>query len=224
MNKFVNILLLIVLIPVIGFSLFVGFDLPIELIKMSGANAPYTTEIFYSLALVLLLILLNRSIKRWLGIKMVNQVARFQWNVPLNNDRNKQVILYLILEASVHFFVAFSLYQITSQTLPIVLVLTISGLDHLVLGLLGKYKKLFRIGITSKAILLADREVKAIFFSGLKEVDLQQKSLFFDYREGLQLSIPSDAIPLKDVSDFKHRFESNIKREQVYFSEIFKAF
>lgn len=210
--------------PVIGFSLFVGFDLPIELIKMSGANAPYKTEIFYGFALVLLLILMNRSIKRWIGIKMVNQTNRFQWNVPLNDDRNKQVILYLILEASVHFFVAFSLYKITPQTLPIVLVLALFGIDHLILGILGKYKHLFRIGITSKAILLADREVKAIYFAGLKEVDMQQKSLFFDYKEGLQLSIPSDAIPMNDITDFKNKFESNIKRDQIYFSESFKAF
>lgn len=210
--------------PVIGFSLFVGFDLPIELIKMSGANAPYKTELFYSFALVLLLILMNRSIKRWMGIRMVNQTNRFQWNVPLNNDRNKQVILYLILEASVHFFVAFSLYKITPQSLPIVIVLALFGLDHLILGLLGKYKHLFRIGMTSKAILLADREVKAIYFSGLKEVDLQQKSLFFDYKEGLQLSIPSDSIPMNDIAEFKTKFERNIKRDQIYFSESFKAF
>jgi len=210
--------------PGIGFRLFVVFDLPIELIKMSGANAPYKKEIFYGLALVLLLILMNRSIKRWIGIKMVNQTSRFQWNVPLNDDRNRQVILYLILEASVHFFVAFSLFKITAQTLPIVAVLVLFGLDHLILGLLGKYKRLFRIGITSKAILLADREVKAIYFAGLKEVDMQQKSLFFDYKEGLQLSIPSDSIPVNAITDFKNKFESNIKRDHIYFSESFKAF
>lgn len=210
--------------PVIGFSLFVGFDLPIELIKISGANTPYKTEIFYGFALILLLILMNRSIKRWIGIKMVNQTKRFQWNVPLNDDRNKQVILYLILEASVHFFVAFSLYKITPQSFPVVLVLALFGIDHLILGLLGKYKHLFRIGITSKAILLVDREVKAIYFNGLKEVDLQQKSLFFDYREGLQLSIPSDAVPVNAIAEFKNKFESNIKRDQIYFSESFKAF
>ena len=103
-------------------------------------------------------------------------------------------------------------------------VLVLFGFDHLLLAVLGKYKKMFRIGITSKAILLADRETKLIYFSGLKEVSKQQQSLFFDYSNDLQLSLPSDSIPDSKIDIFKTTFENNLNRDKVYFKESFKSF
>jgi hypothetical protein len=224
MNKFVNLLLLVLIIPIIAFTIFIGFDLPIEIIKISGANAPYKEIIFMGFAVLLFLILVNRSIKRWLGIKMVNQTKRFQWNVEISRERSKQVVLYLVLEASVQLFVAYALYKVSEFALPVSIVLIVFSIDHLILAFVGSILKKFRIGITSKAILVADRETKAVYFQGLKEVDVQQQSLFFDYINDLQLSISSECIPSNDRANFKSFLDKNIDRNRVYFSESLKAF
>jgi hypothetical protein len=224
MNKFINILLLLIIFPVLAYTIFVGFDLPIEFLKTSGANTPYKTEIFSTFALIILIISTNRSVKRWLGLKMVNQIKKFQWNVEMNKERYNQVILYLILESFIHLFLGLSLYKIANEALPLTIVLLLFSLDHLVLAILGKNKNLFRIGLTSKAILTADREVKAIYFTGLRTVSFQQKSLFFDYSNNLQLTLSSDSIPKDERMNFKLALEKNINRDRVFFDESFKEF
>ncbi|MES2589928.1 MAG: hypothetical protein V4622_13200 [Bacteroidota bacterium] len=224
MNKFINILLLLILFPVISFTIIVGFDIPLEFLKLSGANIPYKTEIFYSFAILFFLIGGRRSLKRWMGIRMVNQISRFQWNAPMGENRYKQSNLYLILEASLHFFMAFALYQISDLALPIVFVLFVLGLDHLFFALLTKSKNLYRVGITSKAIVVADRDLKVVYFSGLRKVDKQQQSLFFDYIKDLQVSFPTDCIDEKMRAEFKEKLASNLDRDRIFFSESFKSF
>ena len=224
MNKFINILLLLIIFPVLAYTIFIGFDLPIEFLKTSGANTPYKTEIFSTFALIILIISTNRSVKRWLGLKMVNQIKKFQWNVEMNKERYNQVILYLILESFIHLFLGLSFYKIANEALPLTIVLLLFSLDHLVLAILGKNKHLFRIGLTSKAILTADREVKAIYFTGLRTVSFQQKSLFFDYSNNLQLTLSSDSIPKNERMNFKLALEKNINRDRVFFDESFKEF
>lgn len=224
MNKFINILLLIILFPVIGLTIIVGFDIPVDFLKLSGANLPYKLEIFSALAVLIFLIGARRSIRRWMGVRMVNTVKRFQWNAPMNKNRYKQSILYLILEAAVHFFIAITLVEVSFHSWPVALGLTILGIDHLFFAFLSKKRQLFRVGITSKAILVADRDVKALYFSGLKKISKHQQSLFFDYEEDLQIAFPSDCISDSEKEEFKQQIEKFVDRDRVFFTESFKNF
>jgi hypothetical protein len=59
-------------------TIFVGFDLPIESLRTSGQQFPYRFEIFLALGLLFLIINIRRSIRRWMGMRLVNQVVKFK--------------------------------------------------------------------------------------------------------------------------------------------------
>lgn len=224
MNKFINILLLLILLPVILLAIIIGFDIPLEFLKVTGAFIPYKLEIFCSLGAFILIIGARRSIKRWMGLRMVNQVSRFQWNAPMAPNRYKQSVLYLMLESLLHLVMAYALFSLTPFTWPVVVILSVLAMDHLFFAFLGSQKKLFRVGITSKAILVADRDLKAVYFTGLRKVSKHQQSLFFDYVKDFQVAFPSDCISENDKETFKTILAKNLDRDSVYFTESFKNF
>ena len=224
MNKFVNILLLLVMFPAVGLTIFVGFDLPVEFLKTTGSQIPYRNEVFIGFGALFLIIGGRRSLRRWAGMRMVGQISRYQWNQPMDNKRVRQASMYLNLEATIHFFVAAATYSITPQAWPISVVLLALGLDHLIFGIYGRINKKFRVGITKNAIVVADRDVKVIYYTGLRKVSTHQQSLFFDYIKELQIAIPIDSVSPENRADFRHFVEGNVDRDLVYFSEGFKEF
>jgi hypothetical protein len=185
---------------------------------------PYKLQIFAGFAALIFVIGGRRSIRRWMGLRMVNQISRFKWNAPMAKNRYRQSVLYLILEAVLHLAVAYALYVLTPSTWPVVLVLCVLALDHLFFAFLATQKQLFRVGITSKALLVADRDLKAVYFSGLRKVDKHQQSLFFDYVKDFQIAFPSDCISESDRETFKAVLADNLDRDRVFFSESFKQF
>ena len=224
MNKFTNILVLLFVFPALAFTIFIGFDLPIEILKISGASMPHKHEFFIGFAICILIIDGRRSIRRWTGMRMVSQLKRFQWNEPMDKSRVRQVSMYLNLEALMNFFFAIGFYMITPEAWPFALVMAIVGLDHLIFGIYGRLAKKFRVGITKNAIVVADRDVKVIYYTGLRKVTTQQQSLFFDYIKELQMSIPSGSIASENRASFRNAVEANVDRNKVYFSEGFKEF
>jgi hypothetical protein len=224
MNKFINILLLLIIFPVMALTIVIGFDIPIDFLKFSGANMPYKTEVFLSFAALIFLIGGRRATKRWMGLRMVNQLSKFQWNEPMAKNRYKQSLLYLYLEAFIHFFLAFALFSVSDKSIAVCAVLVVLGIDHLLFAIIAKSKNLFRVGITSKAILIADRDVKVAFFTGLQQVSSHQQTIFFDYSKDLQIAFPSDSISAENREAFKAQIVSNTDRDRVFFTESFKAF
>ena len=86
MNKFVNILTFLLLAPTFGVAIFAGFDLPVEFLKSSGNNLPFLSQIFLAFAVLLFMINGRRAMKRWTGLRMVNQQSKFQWNHEILNN------------------------------------------------------------------------------------------------------------------------------------------
>ncbi len=224
MNKFINILLLLLVFPAIGLAIIIGFDVTLDFLRMSGANIPYKFEIFCGFAGLVLAVGFRRSLRRWMGVRMVNQLGRFQWNAPMAAHRYRQSMLYLSLEAALHLSVAFGLFLLTAYAWILAGVLVLLALDHLVFGFVSRSKQLFRVGITSKAVLVADRDVKAVYFSGLRKVSRQQQSLFFDYIKDFQVAFPVDCIAENERQAFRDALEKNLDRDRVFFSESFKEF
>lgn len=224
MNKFINILLLLLMFPAMGLAIYVGFDLPVEFLKTTGQYIPYKAEMFLGFGALFLIVGGRRSVRRWAGLRMVNQISRYQWNQPMGGKRLRQAGMYLNLEAVLHFFIAISTYAITPQSCPVSLAIFLLGLDHLVFEIYGRTQNKFRVGITKNAIVVADRDVKIIYYTGLRQVSTHQQSLFFDYIKELQIAIPIDSIAPENRSSFRQAVEANVDRDRVYFSEGFKEF
>ncbi len=210
--------------PALALTVYVGFDLPIEFLKTTGNNLPFKGEIFLGFGAILLIVGGRRSMRRWMGMRMVSQISRFQWNQPMGKTRIRQANMYLNLEAIMHLFLAIGTYSITHQAWPISAVYLILGIDHLLFEIYGTSRNKFRVGITKNAIVVADRDVKVIYFSGLRRVSTQQQSLFFDYIKELQIAIPIDAVAAENRTSFRETIEQIVDRDKVFFSEGFKEF
>lgn len=199
-------------------AIFVGFDLPIEMIKMSGNNLPYKEYIFLGLGLLILIVILRRSIRRWMGMRIVNQVKKFKWNAEVSQERKSRVRVYLILEALVMTFVGIALYMVCESALAPGIAFLIGTLDSIFFAVAGRNGK-YRVGISSKAVIVADREVILLYFTGLRKISAHQQTTYFDYIKGLQLSFPTDCIQEEEREEFLKVLEEQIDPNRVFFSK-----
>lgn len=223
MNKFINILLFLISLPTMVLAIVVGYNLPLEFLKTSGEQLPYLGQIFLGIGIIYLIIIVRRSSRRWMGIKMVAQVSKFKWNVSMGEGRKKQVYLYQWLEAMIMAFGGLALYTITEEALIPAIALWLGAVDNLVFLILDKQKNIYRIGLTSKALVVADRDVKVLYLSGLRKVNIHQQTIFFEYIKDLQMAFPLNCIPQKDQKDFKDQLELLVDRDKVFFDEKMKA-
>ena len=224
MNKSINIFLILFLIPAIAFSIVVGFDISIEFLRTTGKYIPYQQTIFASFAGLFFLMGLRRSSKRWSGVRMVNQISKYQWNEPIDKQRVSQVNLYLLIESITHFMVSIMFLILTPKSIWVSCVFFALGFDHLIFCILGNVKKLWRVGITNKALVVVDRDFKVLYFSGLRKVSVHQQSVFFDYIKELQLSFPVQCIKSENRQSFVAKLEEKVDRDKVFFSESIKDF
>lgn len=199
-------------------TIFVGFDLPIEMIKMSGHNLPYKEYIFMGLGLLIMIVISRRSIRRWMGMRIVNQVKKFKWNAEVSNERKSRVRTYLLLEALVMTFVGIALYEVCETALPPALAFIIGAVDSIIFAIAGRNGR-YRVGISSKAIIVADREVILIYFTGLRKISAHQQTTYFDYIKGLQLSFPTNCIQEEHKDEFLTVLEAQIDPQRVFFSK-----
>lgn len=219
MNRFFNALLLFFLFPTMAVTIYVGFDLPIEFLRVSGSALPYRQEFFLALGLILFIINLRRTIRRWMGMHIVNQLKKFKWNAEVTQERKQRVIVYNLLEALVLGSVGYGLFIVSPEAWFPALALVFGTLDNIVFTIIGVSGKKYRAGVTGKAVILADRDVQLIYFSGLRKVSIHQQSIYFDYIKGLQMDIPLDSIPENELPAFFEAIESNIDRDKVFFSK-----
>ena len=215
MNSFINLLLLVISLPTLLLSVFVGFDLPIDFLHTTGKRLPFRTEIYLVLGLLLLIIGLRRSIRRWMGVSMVKQQTKFIWNQPISTERKKRVFVYNSLEALVFLSLMLAHLFLSQVAFFVVTAYLILALDAILFLLING--KEFRVGLSSKAILVADREIVLIYLNGLRKVSVSQQTIYFDYIEELQLSFPLDCIEPAQKTEFFEALEGQIDRDRVLF-------
>jgi hypothetical protein len=154
-----------------------------------------------------------------MGIYIVNKTSRFVWNVPTSYKRKKRVVTYTLLEVLVMGSLTFAFYFLMeSWILPgaILLFFCLESIFFLVVG----YRNRFRVGVSSKAIIAADREVVIVYFTGLKKITLGKDSIYFDYIKELQLLFPTDCLEEDQISVFKEQVQKMIDRDKVLIRNI----
>jgi len=219
MNSFVNAILLALAFPLMALAIVVGFDLPVEFLKSSGKQLSFAEEIFWALALLMGILSLRRSTKRWMGMKIVTNTKRFLYNHAISQSRKKRVIVYNCLESAVLIFLALGIYVLTDKAIVPAIVLGLFALDSLVFLVLGNNNR-FRVGISSKAIIVADREVIVIYFEGLRKVSVDQQTIYFDYIKDLQLSFPTNCILDENKSEALEVLQNSLDKDKVMFYNI----
>ncbi|MEN9743680.1 MAG: hypothetical protein RLZZ65_1485 [Bacteroidota bacterium] len=215
MNSFINLLLLVISIPTLLVSVFIGFDLPVEFLKLTAQEFQYIQELYFILGLLILIIGLRRTIRRWMGVSMVKQQEKFVWNESISKERKVRVSVYNSLEALLFLSFLAAHWFLTTQAYFVILVYGILFLDSILFVLINQ--KYFRVGLSSKAILVADREIILIYLHGLRKVSVSQQTIYFDYIEELQLTFPLDCLQEDQKSSFFAALEAQIDRDRVLF-------
>jgi len=219
MNKFINLLLLFFAIPTMFFTIVVGFDFPLTFLNTTGAQLEVRFEIFLGLGLILLIINLRRSVRRWMGMRLVNQLSKFKWNSLVSKERIKRVYVYNFLEALVMLAFGFGLYYVSTEAWMPLIAMIFGAVDSIFFAIFGASTNKFRTGLTSKALIIADRDVIVLYFNGLRKVSPQQQSIYFDYIKDLQLSFPTDCIREDEQAGFFKVLKETLNPEKVYFSK-----
>ena len=220
MNKVTNILLLLVTLPILALTVFVGRDLPMELLKTSGANLPYKTAIFAFLASVIFLLVFKRSLKRWVGMKMLLQTSRFEYNVEVSKSRKQRVILYTLLESAVMLMLSLAVFEVCKEAQFVSLAYGLGVIDAWMFCIIGYKLKGFRVGVTKKAMVHADRDVRAAYFLGLRKLSISQDTLYFDYIKDLKLHVPVNSVD--EPKELLHAILQQTDSEKVYVEESIK--
>lgn len=176
-------------------------------------------DYFYGGAAVLILLLnLRRSVKKWSGMKLVNQTEKFQFTTGISESRRKTVILNNFLEITAFFILSFAFVVVSVKGTIVTLVFYLIIIDMLVNTIRGLKGKKYRIGMTKKAIVAVDREVLPIYFKGLKHVTKQGTNIYFEYVNDLVLYLNLDNIPAENQEEFVAKLREFAGEDTVYFS------
>ena len=219
MNSFVNAILLALTFPLIMLTIIVGFDLPVEILKTSGKNLSFADEVFWLLATLMGLIAFRRSLKRWMGMKIVNTTERFIINFEVSTARKNRVVVYNLIESCIMLSLGLSIYNLTTHALVPTIVLLSFSFDNLLFLAIG-YKNRFRIGLSSKALIVSDREVTVIYFEGLRKISIEQQTISFDYIKDLQLSFPTNCLRDEDKELIFNGLNDIVDKDKVMFSKM----
>lgn len=199
-------------------AIFIGFDIPFDSFGITGSEIPYRFELFAGLGFILFIIQLRRTTRRWMALSMVSKLDRFQWNKPVSLSRKKRVATYNLIEVTVMAVLSVGLYSITKESLIPAIIFLVFSVDSFVFTLVGRNK--YRVGLSTKAILVADREIILIYFTGLRKVAIHQQTVYFDYINNLQLTFPLDCIEEENKQEFFEGLHKVIDKDRVFFSNI----
>ena len=189
-------------------------DVPIDFMHITGSEIPYQNFIFIGFGVLYFVLLIWRSIRRWMGLYIVNKTARFSWNEVVSNERKQRIIVYTLLEVLIMSSLACALYFIMGSNRIPGIILYAFSLESLIFLLVGLQNK-FRVGISSRAVIVADREVTVVYFSGLQKITIGNESIYFDYIKELQLSFPTDCIDSQLQDSFKSGVREMIDKDRV---------
>ncbi len=220
MNRFINALLLFIYFPTLLITIFVGFDLPIQILRVPGSELPYKEYIFMGLGILILMVNIRRSIRRWMGMRIVGKVKRFKWNFAVSAERKSRVFTYLVLEGMILAIAGSALHIISKDAWLPALALVLPSIDNLAFMIMGKQRDAFRVGLSSKALIVADRDVTLLYFTGLRKVSIHQQTIYFDYIKELQLSFPLDCIQTEMKDEFFAQLKDQVNTDKVFFSKV----
>lgn len=193
---------------------FGGFE---DLIFLNYAR-PYTVYIYAVVAGFILLIGGSRAARKWSGIKIVNRVDKFIFNQPISKDRKNLVRVHSLTEILAYILFAWLFYKFSEQALVVTLVFVLLMVNAILNLFMGNRKDKYRIGLTRKAIIQVDREVKPIYFKGLKRISMIQDEVFFEYINDLVLDIQLSTIPEEKRGEFLDLLRKTVDESKVYYS------
>jgi len=220
MNRIYNVWIFILSLATLPFAFAVGLNKDFGLfgITIPGEEFQHKELVFGLSAGLILFLGARRAFKRWGGIRVLKQRKRFQFSSIISPERSKFVVMNNIIEMIFYLLIALVFVYFSREAVLVILVLVILSIDTLINTIFGVAQQKYRIGMTKKAIVSADREIKAIYFKGLKRITKHENMLFFEYINDLVLELPISSIPESRRVEFMELLRSNIDDKKVFYS------
>jgi hypothetical protein len=189
---------------------------------------PYKFEIITTLTLIVLMLGLIRMHRRWQGTRDMKRYSNFVYVTDVDRGQLQQGILVTALE--VLFFVAVIFFCLMYTELspeyvrPMIAVLAFISLESVVFIVrLIAGGKAFRAGFNEDVIAYFDREMHLFYYTGLQRVELNQNDLInFQYRDGLNITFATDAIPKSERKAFRTALINVLETKNVYVDDTFR--
>jgi len=219
MNKVYNIWIFIISLLTMPFAFAVGINEVYGVFDLRMHDEFEYTQLVFGISGGLIFLLgLMRSSRKWSGIRVVNQIDRFQFNTAISQERKQRVILNNGIEIVGFFLIAVVFTVFSKDAVFISLIFVIFIIDSVVNTIRGLTGKKYRVGMTKKAIVSVDREVITIYFKGLKHISIDKEQLYFEYINDLVLDFPLSNIPTEKQEEFMRLLRNNVDETKVYFS------
>ncbi|MCC5923665.1 MAG: hypothetical protein JJT77_07750 [Crocinitomicaceae bacterium] len=222
MNSFFNGLILILCFISLPFALAVGLNEDFTFFGMNipGEEFAFKDWFFVLVAILVFLLAATKASRKWSALAVVKQRSRFLFSSNLSNKRKNTIILFGGLEWLFILLVAAFFLVIAKESWVIATVLLIMLIEHVLHLSYGLVGHKFGIGMTSKAIVTADRSYVVIYFQGLKKVIKQQNNLLFDYGNNLVLELDLDIMEPKEQEAFIIELKKIANPKKVYYDGI----
>jgi hypothetical protein len=218
MSKAVNLLLTLMVVPTVFLALFIGADLN-ALGVIKGNETKHIDLIFNIIAVASGILLVWRAFRRWSAYQLFKTEKNFVWVGVASMEHINRMRLYFVLESI--FFICLSIffYWATPLTFLLALVFLTAAIENFIFVLLRCNKTYMKAGITKNSLVLANRDLSFFYFTGLTNVSTQNKSIYMEYRNGLCLDYPINAISKEQRSEFLKHFIAGVDKKKVFVSE-----
>ncbi|MEZ4936056.1 MAG: hypothetical protein R2799_00520 [Crocinitomicaceae bacterium] len=215
MNKFVNFLSVIVLIP----AAFLAFAIKHELEfwpEKNAAHIPFQTQIYTGVFAFILLINLFRIYQKWSVIRAFWKIDSFIIKVPVEKSWYTSKSVSNWLEAL--FAIAFGYFfaQNAELTRNLGLALLLFGLENIFYILWVRSKNLYAVAVNKKALILLDRQLSGYYFHGLRKMEKDFDQIYFEYMTDLQLKFPLKSLSKENQKLVIEKVLENINHDKVY--------
>lgn len=222
MNSFFNGLILVLCFISLPFALAVGLneDFTFFGLNIPGEEFAFKDWFFSLIAMLVLLLAAVKASRKWSALTVVKQRNRFLFSTNLSVKRKNSVVLFAGLEWLFILLVGAFFLFISKETLIIAFVLFLMLLEHIFHLSYGFIGNKFGVGMTSKAIIAADRSFVVIYFQGLKKIIKQQNNLLFDYGNNLVLELDLDLMEPSQQKAFVVELKKIASPKSVFYDGI----
>lgn len=215
MNKFVNFLSVIILIPsaFLAFAIKEGLEFWPE---KNAADIPYKTQIYTGVFAFILLINLFRVYQKWSVLRAFWKIESFQIKVPVEKSWYTSKSVSNWLEAVFALAFGYFFVQNAEWTRNLGLILLIFGLENIFYVIWVRSKNLYAVAVNKKALILLDRQLNGYYFHGLRKMEKDFDQIYFEYMNDLQLKFPLKSLSKEDQKVVVAKVLENINQDKVY--------
>ena len=185
-------------------------------------------EITAGLSLLLLLFGALRAKRRWQGMKDMKQFSKFSFVREISKSARNAGIIVTALEMAFMLGLLLLCIKMSSlhpeYTLTMIIVLALLCTESFIFILrLAKGGSAFRIGFNDEVLAYFNREIHLFYYTGLRRVELVDKSINFQYRDELNLLFPVDLIKKEDRKAFRDALIETLTPRNVYIDDAFRT-